>query len=403
MSTDPKQPQIPRVTDNQALRDAISEVRSNRSNEALARAVDLLMDAILILPVSSRISSGKDQPASLSPYVISNDKGMKFFPIFTSTDEMRKFFGEQKTDYLPVSIERYLPVLLSAQKDISGMVVDAASLSYPFPTGFLESFYTRYTNKKKAEKSGQHLRKALEQLKEKKDNTSYLAAAQALMDAQIYIPGQAQVSRSKASADENQKSPAPILPMLVSNQKGEKLFPFFTSIRQMQDFVKDPNTVPLQLDSEQFMPLLLQTEGQVKGAVIDPNGMNMAFDTAFLKDFNSVYGKKNPSGLQKKASHMNYQDLQDPKEQDQKLEAALISAGFHIPEISSMYLKERKDDETGKTSWIVLVNAEKQDPAIFEKLAEIVREVPHSRPIEFAFLPARVAVFSGSTPLYQKF
>lgn len=398
--------QVPKLKDNQNLRDAVGEVRSSRSNEALARAVDLLMEAVLILPVSNR-SQGTEpgQPASLSPYVISNDKGMKFFPFFTSTEEMHKFFGKQKTDYMPVSIERYLPILLSASKDISGLVLDPASLSYPFPTGFLESFHTRYVNQKKAEKSGQRLLEALKQLKKKKDNKSYMAAAQALIDAQVYVPGQAQVKAGKAgdTPDAEKKAPTPILPMIVSNQKGEKLFPFFTSVSQMREFVKDPDAVPLQLTSDQFMPLLLQTESQIKGAVIDPSGINMAFDTAFLKEFNSIYGQKNPSNLQKKESHLNLQDLQDPAKRDQQLEAALISGGYHIPEISSIYLKERKDAQSGKTSWIVLINAEKQDPAIFEKLAEIVRKVPHSRQIEFAFLPVRVPVFPDTTPLYQKF
>ena len=46
--------QVPKLKDNQNLRDAVGEVRSSRSNEALARAVDLLMEAVLVLPVSNR-------------------------------------------------------------------------------------------------------------------------------------------------------------------------------------------------------------------------------------------------------------------------------------------------------------------------------------------------------------
>lgn len=410
------------------LREKLKEIRAGKSDEeskqALNEAVELMMSTPLILPVASQKESNPndetlqaDTAPKLSPFTVTNKKGLKLFPFFTSVELMQKFFDFPVQTFLTLSIGEYLPLLKQAQ-DVAGLVIDPSEASYPFPTSFLDALYQRMTKQAEPQKTTQNadspskspanddqenarkLQQALAGFRKQQDQDSYLKAAAALMNAAVFVP---------VYPPENQEvNPEPgqtqqMRPMLVAGKgQDERLFVFFTDYQQLTNFTKNAPVLPLKMKFTDLIPMLENTMKAIKGFVIDPLGVNLVFDTRFIKQFNQAYGKQ--SGLQMKESKDLLGTLSDPAEHNQDLEAALISGGFHIPEISKMFLKEQTDSKTGQVSWFVLVESDKHDPALFSELAKTLGKTAGNREVGFMFItPQQSAMYAKEAmPLYAR-
>lgn len=410
------------------LREKLKAIRAGKSDEeskkALNEAVELMMSVPLILPVASKkeIHPDDETPEAdnvpkLSPFTVTNKKGLKLFPFFTSVELMQKFFDFPVQTFLTLSIGEYLPLLKQAQ-DVSGLVIDPSEASYPFPTSFIDALYQRMTKQASQQQANQEtkdnqagkeeddqenakkLQQALADFRKNQDQDSYLKAAAALMNSAVFVP---------VYPPENQEvNPEPgktqqMRPMLVAGKgQEERLFVFFTDYKQLTSFTKDAPILPLKMKFTDLVPMLENTMKAVKGFVIDPLGVNLVFDTRFIKQFNQAYGKQ--SGLQMKESKDLLETLSDPAEHNQDLEAALITGGFHIPEINRMFLKEQTDSKTGQVSWFVLVESDKHDPALFSQLAEMLGKTAGNREVGFMFItPAQAAQYAKEAmPIYAR-
>ncbi|MEY8309493.1 enhanced serine sensitivity protein SseB C-terminal domain-containing protein [Erysipelotrichaceae bacterium 51-3] len=421
------------------LYEKLQDIRAKKSDEeskqALNEAVELLLTTSLILPVASNpeiqagnpdLPEGEDKKVpKLSPFTVTNQKGFQLFPFFTSVDLMQKFFDFPVQTFLNVDLNEYLPLLKNA-KGVSGMVINPSDQgSYPFPTSFLDALYQRSitpqaeqtkteaapkakpeatpkTAKSKTEEDFDHpekLQKVLADFRKIQDQDSYLKAAAALMNSAVFVPVYPPEENQKPAPDQKQQ----LKPMLVSGKgKDEKLFVFFTDYKQLTDFTKNAPVMPLKMKFQDLIPMLESTMKTLRGFVIDPLGVNLVFETRFIQQFKEAYG--NHSGLQMKESGDLLENLREPKEHNQELEAALITGGFHIPEIRTMYLKEHMDSKTGNTGWFVLVESDKHDPELFSQLAKTLGKTAGNREVGFMFVNRQQAQHyaKDSVPIYSR-
>ena len=418
------------------LYEKLQDIRAKKSDEeskqALNEAVELLLTTSLILPVASNpeiqasnpeLPEGEDKNVpKLSPFTVTNQKGFQLFPFFTSVDLMQKFFNFPVQTFLNVDLNEYLPLLKNA-KGVAGMVINPSDQgSYPFPTSFLDALYQRSiapaqteepetetdpeaapeTAKSKTEEDFDHpekLQKALADFRKIQDQDSYLKAAAALMNSAVFVPVYPPEENQKPAPDQKQQ----LKPLLVSGKgKEEKLFVFFTDYKQLTDFTKNAPVMPLKMKFQDLIPMLESTMKTIRGFVIDPLGVNLVFETRFIQQFKEAYG--NHSGLQMKESGDLLETLHEPEERNQELEAALITGGFHIPEIRTMYLKEHTDSKTGKAGWFVLVESDKHDPELFSQLAKMLDKTAGNREVGFMFVNRQQAqrYAKDSVPIYSR-
>lgn len=132
---------------NDILRNALIRMREDNSDENIVKAAQALIDTKVMIPAkwdkdpivdpSGKISFSPD--TKVSPIVVSNEAGIKFFPFFTSAEEVKKMYqGKEGVNCLIMGLKQYLPMLQNAKKEISGIVVDPAGVDVPFPTDFIE-------------------------------------------------------------------------------------------------------------------------------------------------------------------------------------------------------------------------------------------------------------------------
>lgn len=249
------------------------------------------------------------------------------------------------------------------------------------------------------------LREACQRLRDERNDQNLIKAAVALKDTQVLMPAKwdkdpQRLENGKIQFDDDAK----VSPMVVTNEKGIKLFPFFTSIEELKKFYGGEAANCLVMSSEQIMPMLKNAKEDVIGLVIDPAGADMPFPTEFLEGFFERYR----SPLRQQALNKNSSlYLKDPTGDLQDMEAALISGGFHDKAIKSIYLKERLDTdkpEANAVSWFILVDADEKDTGIFTRLSALVKPAAKDKDIEFMFADSNLgrSIMNNSKPIYVK-
>lgn len=249
------------------------------------------------------------------------------------------------------------------------------------------------------------LRSALEKMREDNSDENLLKAGQALVDTKVMIP--AKWDRDPVT-DENGKikfSPdTKITPMIVTNESGTKLFPFFTSVQEVKNLYGDQGTNCLVMSVEQYMPMIMSARDEITGIVVDPAGVDVPFPTEFLMGFVKAY--RSPLKQQEIGKGQSV-FLKNPEGDLQDIEAALISGGFHDPEINAIYLKERLEEQNapeGKTHWFILVDASQKDTGIFTRLSALLKPVIQGKDLEFMFADTKLGqdIKKTSQPIYVK-
>lgn len=253
------------------------------------------------------------------------------------------------------------------------------------------------------------LREALERLREDNSDENLIKAASVLVDTKIMIP--AKWDKEPEVDEKGQLHFAPdtkVSPMVVTNENGVRLFPFFTSVEEMKKLYGEKGVNCLVLGMVQYMPLLMSAKEDIYGIVVDPKGVDMPFPTELLMDF----AQKVRSNLKPILKSDNEKILlQDPKGNLQDLEAALISYGFHEPAIKALYLKERIETngsqdqpENAKANWFIIVDVAERDTGIFQRISEVVRPLAQGRDIEFTFADTAIGedIKKTTMPIYTK-
>lgn len=249
------------------------------------------------------------------------------------------------------------------------------------------------------------LRSALQKMREDNSDENLLKAGQALIDTKVMIP--AKWDRDPVEDEQGRIKFSPdtkITPMIVTNESGTKLFPFFTSVEEVKKLYGDQGTNCLVMSVDQYMPMLLSAKNEITGIVVDPAGVDVPFPTDFLAGFVKAY--RSPLKQEEISRGQNVY-LKNPEGNLQDMEAALISGGFHDPEINEIYLKERletENPEEGKTHWFILVDASEKDTGIFTRLSALVKPVAQGKDIEFMFADTKLGrdIKKTSQPIYVK-
>lgn len=388
---------------NESLKKAIQNFPEQVTPEVLQALFEHLLPARVLLPVgepnAEQLAHQEEgeKMRQVSPYLIRNGKDQKFVPFFTSLDELKTFFKDQRVGYVAIPFANAVPMIKQMSKIIDGVALDPASNKVILPTVAVEVFGQAVLQAKQEEHKTEHLVETLKTLAEKKDQESFLAAGKAIMESDLIVP----VNRSQSQLDPDKTKPQSISLMMVHNEKNEKLLAFFTSIDQFKNFVKNPDVNAVKMKSVDFAQLLQSVQDQFDAIVIDPNGLNLAFRIRFLLNF--APGTPN-NLLQKKESSANLDTLREPTEHNQDFEAALISCGFHHPEIKKMYLKEKVDDQTGVVSWFVAIDMPNPDVAIIEDLAKITAPHRGDRAVAFSFIsPNQRSFFQKNNAIYSSF
>lgn len=253
------------------------------------------------------------------------------------------------------------------------------------------------------------LREALERLREDNRDENLIKVASLLVDTKIMIP--AKWDKEPEVDEKGQLHFEPdtkVMPMVVTNENGLKLFPFFTSVEEMKKLYGEKGVNCIVLGMVQYMPLLMSAKEEIYGIVIDPKGVDMPFPTDLLMEFaQKVRSNLKPILKSEKEKLL----LQDPKGNLQDLEAALISYGFHEPAIQALYLKERLElnhsedqPENAKANWFIIVDVAERDTGVFQRISDVVRPLAQGRDIEFTFADTEIGenVKKTTMPIYTK-
>lgn len=247
------------------------------------------------------------------------------------------------------------------------------------------------------------LREALVRMREDQTDENLLKAGTALMDTRILVSANWDKEPIK-QPDGKIKFPndAKLSFMTATDDKGEKMFPVFTSLEEMKNAFGDPGVNCMVMSSEQWMPMVKDAKGDVNGIVVDPNGVNIRFPADFLIGFKDAY--RSPLKERNIETNTNV-FLKDPEGDMQDIEAALISAGFHDSAINAIYIKERlKDPESKETTWFILVDSKEKDTGIFTRLSAALKPVARDKDMEFMFSDSKLGqdIAKSSKPLYVR-
>ncbi len=253
------------------------------------------------------------------------------------------------------------------------------------------------------------LRKALENFRADSSDENLVKAAQALVDTKIMIP--AKWDKEPTTDEEGKMHFSPdtkVAPMVVTNENGVRLFPFFTSVEEVKKLYGEKGTNCVVMSMDQYMPMLLKAKKDITGVVVDPAGADVPFPTEFIQNFLKAY--RSPLRQQEINSGQNLY-LRNPEGDLQDMEAALISGGFHDPAIEAIYLKERLETdkpvekpEDAKVHWFILVDAAEKDTGIFTRLSELIKPAAGGKDIEFMFADTKLGrdIKKTSQPIYTK-
>ena len=252
------------------------------------------------------------------------------------------------------------------------------------------------------------LREALQRMREDHSDETLLKAGQALMDTRVLVP--AKWDKEPVRTEDGKISFPPdaqLSFMTAKDSKGEKSFPFFTSLDEMKNAFGNPGVNCMVLGAEQFMPMIRNAKDDVNGIVIDPAGVNIRFPADFLIGFNDAY--KSPLKERSLKQNDNVY-MKDPTGNLQNLEAALISAGFHEKAINAIYLKERlKDPKKPETAWFILVDSDEKDTGIFTRISAAVKKAIENdkelnKDLEFMFTDSKLGqdIAKSTHPIYVR-
>ncbi len=249
------------------------------------------------------------------------------------------------------------------------------------------------------------LRKALEACRANLNNETLGRAGRALMDTKVMIP--ARWDKEPIAMKDGQMQFAPdtkITVMVAENKNGMKMYPFFTSEAEVKKFFGDRKVKCLVMGSDQFVPMLEQSDSAIEGIVVDPAGVNFPFKSKLIIDLKKNYKSPVKPETIKKGESVY---LKNPEGDHNQLEAELISCGFHEPSIKSIYLKERLETanpEEGKTHWFILIDTDEKDTGLFKRISQQVRPYVEGKDLEFMFADSKLGqdIMKTSSPLYTK-
>lgn len=252
--------------------------------------------------------------------------------------------------------------------------------------------------------SNPSLQSALEALKENQNNENLLKVSHALLNTKVLCPAKWDKEPEKEpNGALHFTGDTKIQLMVVTNNDGQKFYPFFTNMDQVKGLYKEEPINCLVLTLQQYLPFLLAAKGDIEGIVVDPAGANVVFPTNFVEGIAKASRKNLNQTMIRKGEKIHLKNLTD---EYQDLEAALISAGFHEKGVKNIYIKERMDDPAApeKTHWFVLVDADDLDTGIFNRIGAACKEVMHGKDMEFMFTNQKLGqdIAKTSKPIYTR-
>lgn len=248
------------------------------------------------------------------------------------------------------------------------------------------------------------LRQALEKLKADQSKENLLKASRALINTKVLCP--AKWDKEPTMEEDGNMHFAPdtrVQLMVVTNKEGQKFYPFFTGMQEVQNLYKEEPVQCLILGLPQYLNFLKASEGGIQGIVIDPASLNVVFPTKFVEGI--AKAEKNP--LNQNTIHKGEKvHVRNLSKEYQDLEAALISTGFHEKPVRAIYIKERMEDPQNpdKTHWFVIVDSDELDTGIFNRIGAACRDAMHGKQMEFMFTDQKLGsdIARTSKPIYTR-
>ena len=250
------------------------------------------------------------------------------------------------------------------------------------------------------------LTQALENFLADKNNENLVRVSQALVNSPVLIPAKWDKDPKPDEKGQIRFDPDTKISLLVATRSTDdkKFYPMFTSNEAVSKFYQTQDQIGcLVLTLDQYLPFLLSAKGRVDGVVIDPSGLNVPFSTEFLEGIHKAARQKlEPNNL--KAGSKVF--LRNPEGDTQAIEAALISAGFHEPDIKAIYLKERVDnpEDPKDVHWFVVVDSDLMDTGMLTRIDNMIGKASGGKDIEFTFTKQKLGADIAATtkPLYEK-
>lgn len=247
------------------------------------------------------------------------------------------------------------------------------------------------------------MQQAMADLRKDQNHGNLLAAAQALLNTKVMIPAKWDREPEKDEYGQLRFDPqTKVSLMVIQAENGSRFFPAFTDMEEVKKFYKDHSVTCLILSMDQWMPFLESAKENMNGIVVDPAGVNMPFKTEFLEGIQ----KANKKSLAQNTIHKGQNiHLKNAGKDAEALEAALITSGFHEPDIRAIYLKERLEEPgSDKTHWFIVVDSDKLDTGIFSRIGETCRPVCNGKDMEFMFANQKLGqdVAKTSVPIYSR-
>lgn len=137
---------------NNILAGALAAMRADQNQQTLLKAVQALLDTKVLAPAkwdkepvkAADGSMNFDPDTRLSLMIVAGNDGSKYFPMFTSMEEVKNFYGQNPINCLILSVDQYLPFVQAAKEEVKGIVLDPAGADVPFQTEFLEGVRKAY-------------------------------------------------------------------------------------------------------------------------------------------------------------------------------------------------------------------------------------------------------------------
>lgn len=253
--------------------------------------------------------------------------------------------------------------------------------------------------------SNPSLKEALAKMRQDQKRENVQAVLEELMSGQVLAPATWDKEPVK-----NEKGQLVFEPdtkfslMVLSNQNQELYFPMFSDMASLQAWNPDKNIQSLVLSWEQFLSFAKLAEKDVKGIVFNPGTENIPFDSKFL--LGAKEASATPHLSPNKLNKGDTVYVREPASNVDDLRLALETAGGMVPEVGAIYLKERvnPEDENDKGHWFIIVDADKDDTQIFERIGHSISNFAHGKEIEFIFGSARLAqnIMQSSQPVYAR-
>lgn len=248
------------------------------------------------------------------------------------------------------------------------------------------------------------MQQAMDALRAEQNQATMLAAAEALLNTKVMIPAKWDKEPQTDEFGQLRFDPdTKVSLMVITSDDKRRFFPAFTDMEQVKNFYKDHEVTCLILSIDQYLPFLTSSKDTMTGIVVDPKGVNMPFKTDFLEGIS----KANKQRLDQNTIHKGQQvHLKNVGKDAENMEAALITSGFHEPDIRAIYLKERIDDvkHPEKSHWFIVVDSAKLDTGIFNRIGQTCRPAANGKDMEFMFADQKLGkdIASTSTPIYTK-